>query len=439
MRPVASKEITSRLTADPGALRSLSDAAARNARDPTSLVERVIARIDAVEPAIRGWQVVDRDGARQQAEALAATTLPGPLHGVPVAIKDVIDVAGFQTRAGSRTRAQVAPATADAHVVTRLRQAGAIIIGKAHTTEFAFFDGAPPTRNPHDVTRTPGGSSAGPAAVVAAGMVPVSLGTQTAGSVSRPAAYCGIAAFKPSSQSWSSFGVVPFAPSFDTVGVFGYRTSDAACASRALMPDSMAAACPLPRQLRIGILRDPLLEEASPAVTGLTRDRAEALRRGGILVEPVSTSVRFATLLAAHLVVREYELGHVHGALLEEAAGMVTASLRDAVMRGGAITETDYLTALRELSRSRSRFWAEASDYDALLAPPTPDVAPVGMGTGDARFIIPWTALGGPIMSMPVGFDQSMPLGVMLVAAPGRDLTLLDIAEQVAPLIETPR
>ena len=150
-----------------------------------------------------------------------------PLHGVPVAIKDVIDVAGWPTRAGSATRANAKAATIDAYVVTQLRAAGAIIVGKAHTTEFAYFDGPPPTRNPHNLLRTPGGSSAGPAAVVAAGMVPLSLGTQTAGSVSRPAAYCGIAAFKPSTRSWSSFGVVPFAPSFDTVGVFGHRVADA--------------------------------------------------------------------------------------------------------------------------------------------------------------------------------------------------------------------
>ena len=127
-------------------------------------------------------------------------------------------------------------------IVTRLRAAGAVIVGKAHTTEFAFFDGPPPTRNPHDLSRTPGGSSAGPAAVVAAGMVPLALGTQTAGSISRPAAYCGIAAFKPSTLSWPTFGVVPFAPSFDTVGLFGYRVADAAVAARALMPDFIPAA-----------------------------------------------------------------------------------------------------------------------------------------------------------------------------------------------------
>ncbi len=120
--------------------------------------------------------------------------------------------------------------------MTQLKAAGAIVLGKAHTTEFAYFDGPPPTRNPHNLEHTPGGSSAGPAAVVASGMVPLSLGTQTAGSVSRPAAYCGIAAFKPSTLAWSSFGLVPFAPSFDTVGLFAHRVSDAVAAARVLMP-----------------------------------------------------------------------------------------------------------------------------------------------------------------------------------------------------------
>jgi Asp-tRNA(Asn)/Glu-tRNA(Gln) amidotransferase A subunit family amidase len=166
----------------------------------------------------------------------AASAGRGPLHGIPIAIKDVIDVVGLPTRAGSRTREHIAPSASDATIVARLRTAGAIVVGKAHTTEFAYFDGPPPTRNPHDLARTPGGSSSGPAAVVAAGMVPLSIGTQTAGSVCRPAAYCGIAAFKPSTLAWPTFGVVPFAPSFDTVGVFGYRTADATAVARVLMP-----------------------------------------------------------------------------------------------------------------------------------------------------------------------------------------------------------
>ena len=225
------------LAADPGSVEEIGRAVESQRADPVVLLEASLRRIDAVENRVHGWRLLDRDSALAQARVLRqeaeAGRIRSPLHGIPVAVKDVLDVAGLPTRAGSPTRADIAPSTIDAQVVAQLRAAGAIILGKAHTTEFAYFDGPPPTRNPHNLAHTPGGSSGGPAAVVAAGMVPLSLGTQTAGSVSRPAAYCGIAAFKPSTRAWSSFGVVPFAPSFDTVGVFGYRVSDALAAARA--------------------------------------------------------------------------------------------------------------------------------------------------------------------------------------------------------------
>jgi aspartyl-tRNA(Asn)/glutamyl-tRNA(Gln) amidotransferase subunit A len=181
-----------KLVADPGAIAEIATAVKSGKTDPVALVEASLERIAAVEKAVQAWCLLDDERAVAQAKILReeaqAGRVRGPLHGVPVAIKDVIDVAGLPTRAGSKTRAQVAPSTADAHVVTQLKAAGAIVLGKVHTTEFAYFDGPPPTRNPHNVAHTPGGSSAGPAAVVAAGMVPLSLGTQTAGSVSRPAA-----------------------------------------------------------------------------------------------------------------------------------------------------------------------------------------------------------------------------------------------------------
>ena len=201
------------LVADPGAIEEIAAAVKGRRTDPVALVEASLRRIAVVEKEVQGWCLIDRERALADAQVLRqeaeAGRIRSPLHGVPVAIKDVLDVAGLPTRAGSKTRAQIAPSTIDAHIVTLLKAAGAIVLGKAHTTEFAYFDGPPPTRNPHNVAHTPGGSSAGPAAVVASGMVPLSLGTQTAGSVSRPAAYCGIAAFKPSTLAWSSSGSFP--------------------------------------------------------------------------------------------------------------------------------------------------------------------------------------------------------------------------------------
>jgi len=430
--------------ADPGAVGALSAAVARGDLDPEAVLDAALARIDAVDPAVQGWRVVDRDGAcaqvRRLKAALAAGQSPGPLCGVPVAVKDVIDVAGLPTRAGSRTRAQAPPCSIDAHVVTLLRAAGAVVLGKVHTTEFAFFDGPPPTRNPHDLSRTPGGSSAGPAAVVAAGMVPLSLGTQTAGSVSRPAAYCGIAAFKPSTRAWSSFGVVPFAPSFDTVGVFGYRTADAALAARALMPEFLPFAAPRrAEELRIAVLEDAVLAAASDGVARVSVDVVSRLKDAGIVVTPFASPVSLAMIGDLHLTMREHELGRAHVSLLDAPEGEVTPSLREAVARGSAIEPQRYLDAVSAMAAAHQQFWQVMAGFDAVIFPAAPDIAPVGMPTGDASFIVPFTALGGPIASVPAGFDQGLPLGIMLAGVPGSDLTLLGIAERFAPLIETPR
>ena len=427
--------------ADPGAIATLRNAMVTGEFAPAEAVDAALTRIAAAEPAVQGWCLIDRESAYAAAERLASTPAGtcGPLHGIPVAIKDVIDVQGWPTRAGSRTRDHAPLSDADATVVAKLRAAGAIVVGKAHTTEFAFFDGPPPTRNPHDLSRTPGGSSAGPAAVVAAGMVPLSLGTQTAGSISRPAAYCGIAAFKPSSLSWPGFGVIPFAPSFDTVGVFGYRVADAALAARALMPDFMAAESRPGTPPRIVVLNDPLLADASPCVAEIGQEVADKLAAAGIDCTMRDSPVSLAALNAMHLLIREYELGRAHAALRHAPDGQVTPSLREAIARGLRIGMEDYVRAFRELAAARAVFWDAMVAADALIFPAAPDIAPKGMATGDARFVVPFTALGGPIVSLPIGFTCGMPLGIMLIGAPGTDRMLLDIAERLAPYVEISR
>ena len=425
--------------ADPGVIGVLRDQMARGELSPEALLERSLARIEVAEPLVKGWRIVDHAGAREQAATLGSSPARGLLHGIPVAVKDVIDVAGFPTRAGSRSRENVSPARADATIVTRLRAAGAVIVGKANTTEFAFFDGPPPTRNPHDLSRTPGGSSAGPAAVVAAGMVPLALGTQTAGSISRPAAYCGIAAFKPSTLSWPTFGVVPFAPSLDTVGIFSYRVADASAAARVLMPDFVSPGRPSLGQIRIAMIDDPILTDASAGVAKLMDAISARLTAGGIASETVGAPVSLAKLNDLHLTVREYEVGHAHADLLGTEDGLITPALRDAIGRGLAIDDRLYIDAISALAAARTAFWSAIAAFDALIFPAAPDTAPVGMATGPAHFIVPFTALGGPIVSIPCGIDQGMPLGVMVVAAPGADRLLLDIAERIAPVIEMPR
>ena len=282
-----------------------------------------------------------------------------------------------------------------------------------------------------------GRSSAGPAAVVAAGMVPLSLGTQTAGSVSRPAAYCGIAAFKPSTRAWSSFGVVPFSPSFDTVGVFGYRVADAAAAAQALMPPYLHRRMPEGR-IRIGLIEDAILENSSAAVGQSIETAAAKLRDANVDVQRRSTTTPFRDIIAWHRTITEYELARAHPALAGERD--VTPALREAVQRGQAIKAATYEHALGALDAAAEPFWAAMRDCDALIFPAAPDVAPAGMKTGDPRFIIPFTALGGPIVSVPVAIaPPGLPLGLMLIGTPGSDWALAAIAERLARAIELPR
>jgi aspartyl-tRNA(Asn)/glutamyl-tRNA(Gln) amidotransferase subunit A len=427
-----------KLVKDPGRIADLASRLASGDLTPSGLLETFFARIDSVEREVAGWREIDRSAARAAAAAATRAGPNGALFGIPIAIKDVIDVAGLPTRAGSRVRERATPATADAGVVADLRAAGAIIAGKAHTTEFAHFWGPPPTRNPHDLRCTPGGSSAGPAAIVAAGMAPAALGTQTAGSVSRPAAYCGIGAFKPSALSLSAVGMVPMAPAFDTIGFFGYRIEDAVALFRAAAPaflpqESLPA---INRVLRMG---DPILELADAAV-GASMDEA-AGRLGEVCdVAEARSPVSFAALQDAHRTIVDYEAARVHSAALADSLDLLSEGFREALAKGTAVTNGDYFAARRDLSRLSRTLWEHVPAGTAILFPAAPAPAPEGTATGDPAFIVPFTASGAPIASLPVGFAPSgLPLGVLLATRPGHDHALAAFAESVAAALETPR
>ena len=249
-----------------------------------------LARIDAIDPAVQAWRYVAHDSARAEADLLdreaKAGSFRGPLHGIPVGIKDIIDVVGMTTLANSKLRANSARVTADDEIVAALRLAGAVILGKTHTTEFAYFDPSP-ARNPHNIAHTPGGSSSGSAAAVGAGAVPLAVGTQTVASVNRPAAYCGVAAFKPSTQSTCTHGITPLAPAFDMVGFFGATVADAVALYEAVAPAFTAPFDhPSGRRYNILRLRIPRLRPAMPrSSSGWTKPQ-----------EPLQTAVMLCAL-----------------------------------------------------------------------------------------------------------------------------------------------
>jgi aspartyl-tRNA(Asn)/glutamyl-tRNA(Gln) amidotransferase subunit A len=420
--------------ADAGRIAELQRDVRSGALSASALVERCLARIDAVDPAVQAWRYVAHDSARAEADLLdreaKAGRFRGPLHGIPVGIKDIIDVAGITTLANSKTRADSAPATADADIVAALRLAGAVILGKTHTTEFAYLDPSP-AGNPHNIVHTPGGSSSGSAAAVGAGTVPLALGTQTVASVNRPAAYCGIAAFKPSTQSTCTHGMTALAPAFDTVGFYGATTADAVALYEAVAPAFTAsfdrAGGPRYKVVR---LEDPTLESCDAEILKWVSDVATSIADAGHPVRAAASPEDMATLFETQRRVMQYEASRIYRALLDLPEDRVGPKLHEMIRIGLALSETTYCVDRTRLAAARATFWTAFADADAILFPATPQTAPEGLAsTGDPRYIGPWTALGGPIVTQPIGrHANGLPIGMLVCGRPGSDRALARVA-----------
>ena len=436
-----------RFVDDPGRIETLVEEMRTGRLSSEALVTRCLERIAEVEPHVQAWRVVDSDRVLEDARALdreaAEGRFRGPLHGLPVAIKDVMDVEGLPTRCNSPARQDRAPATADAEVVTALRAAGALVLGKAHTTEYAFFDPSP-ARNPHHTAHTPGGSSSGSAAAVACGAVPAATGTQTVASVNRPAAYCGIAAFKPSTGLLSTYGVTPLAPMFDTVGFFGRRVADAAalfeavCPAHAVSRRSNAPDAAGGERLTVVALDDPFLAQSATAVRDAMASAADRLREAGHEVLARDACISFETLCDDQRRCMLYQTGRVHRPLLDLPRDEVGEKIREAVETGAGIGDDEFRALYGSLTTARHRLYESLADAHAVLWPAAPDTAPRGLAwTGDPRYIAPWTALGGPVVSVNVGADgNGLPVGALLTGPPGTDADFTGIARRLATALE---
>lgn len=426
--------------ASPGSVVAIAADIRAGATTPSDVVQGYLERIAAVDDAVQAWVSVDESGALAEASDMtreaAKGNFRGPLHGVPVGIKDICDVAGWPTRCNSATRAHVGRSTADADIVAALRSAGAIVLGKTHTTEFAYYDPSP-ARNPHNINHTPGGSSSGSGAAMGAGMVPSAVGTQTVASVNRPAAYCGISAFKPSTRSMSTYGIAPLAPVYDTPGVFGWSVADAVALYNAICPPHARAVEWREAVPRVVVLDDPFLGVCEDEVLA-ARDRvAEQLGAAGHLVEHVASPISMEALneIQGHTTV--YELARVHAALLEFPEDQVGSVLRQAVIDGDEISHETYRTERHQIDAMRAAFYEAIGRTDIVLWPAAPATAPEGLEwTGDRRFIAPWTALGGPVVSLPSGLGAGgMPIGMLLAGAPGYDRLMADVAPVLAQAV----
>jgi Asp-tRNA(Asn)/Glu-tRNA(Gln) amidotransferase A subunit family amidase len=402
-----------------------------------------LQRIKEVDGKVHAFVHLDADAALRQARALDERRRNGKplgaLHGVPVGIKDIFDTADYPTECGSPLFKGRRPMR-DCTAVARLRAAGAVIIGKTVTTECAYFHpGA--TRNPHDAERTPGGSSSGSAAAVAAGMIPLAIGSQTNGSVIRPASFCGVYGVKPTHGTISRRGALILSLALDHVGVFARSLADCALILDVLAgydaedPDTRPLASPAFRALaaekppappRLAFVRTPVWDKADDEA----RTAFEALvKRLGDAVKAVDLPETFAAAWADQRVIMYTDMAHNFGALVERGGDVSSKQLRDLVAEGSQTNALRYLAARDGAVRYRAGLADILKDYDAILTPSTPGVAPKGTATGNPVFNTLWTLTGLPAVSLPLlSGEDGMPIGVQLVGAFGDDARLLRTA-----------
>jgi len=385
---------------------------------------------------VRAWELIDEAGARETSKKLETGKRLGGdrtyphLRGLVVGVKDVIDVAGMPTKSGSKARDAAAAAGADATVVGRLRSAGAIILGKTKTTEFAYTDPTD-TTNPANPEHTPGGSSSGSAAAVAAGMADIALGTQTVGSVCRPAAYCGVAAFKPTTGMTPGFGVTPLARSFDTVGFFARRMCLAADAFACSVGIQMDGTTPTPgwNSSRVGVLSDAFYLDCDSSVADALDQTRRLIEHKGARVVDVASNVDFQAMREHHRTMMFCEAASVHGKLLDNPE-LLGANWCTALEKGLRISGAAYWAARDRLSHAKARLAEACAGVDILLLPPARSPAPKGLqSTGDAGFILPWTVFGGPMAVLPVGrAPNGLPTSVMITGKPASDIATARLA-----------
>lgn len=429
----------------------LRDRLASGALRSVEVVKAFLARIEEVEPRVQAFEWIDPQFALKQAEACDAHRTSGrpvgPLHGVPVALKDIIDTARIPTRNGAAADAGRVPEK-DAFVVQRLRAAGAIVLGKTVTCELAFL--APSkTRNPHNPAHTPGGSSAGSAAAVAAGMVPLAVGTQTGGSVLRPASFCGVTGFMPSRGAIPRTGILSQSQTLDRVGVFARSAQDAALIADELFghdgQDRATSPAPHPRLLAtalaeppvaptFALVRTPWWERADEECRSAIEELARML---GEQCFEVALPSPFAEAPAIRERINHAEMARNFHRYWRNSRDTLSPALQKAMAAGLEITAADYLAALDWPDYLNAGLEEIFQRCDAILTPAAPGPAPASLeSTGDSIFNGLWTLAGTPAITLPV-FEASngMPMGVQLVGPRGSDGRLLRTARWLAGFV----
>ncbi|HEX9275387.1 MAG TPA: amidase [Casimicrobiaceae bacterium] len=398
-----------------------------------ALTRACLDRIAERDPAVRAFAYLDPERALAEAQLRDRAGTKGPLHGLPFGVKDIIDTHDMPTQYGSPIYAGHRPPW-DAACVALAREAGAVMLGKTITTEFALRHPGP-TANPRHFAHTPGGSSSGSAAAVADLMVPVAFGTQTGGSIIRPASYCGVVGYKPSYDTINPTGVKPLANSFDTIGLFGRCVDDCALVVGVLAGDARAAAAiDAIRPTRVGVCRTPAWRHAEASTVRAVETAAHQLARQGVAVDEVELPADFEPFLDAQSDVLRFEAARVFAFERTRRSEALSPLSREELMAGAAIPRRRYLEAQALIARCRSLFAATIAPFDLLLTASAPGEAPLGLdNTGEAIFNRLCSGLGVPCLNLP-GFTgpKGLPVGIQVVGAIGEDVRLLSAAKWIS-------
>ncbi len=398
-----------------------------------SVARACLDHIAAREPKVQAWHYLDPDLVLKQARALDKSSKHGPLHGVPVGMKDIIDTADMPTEYGTPIHKGHRPHI-DATVVALTRRAGGLIMGKTVTTEFANrYPGK--TMHPLDAKRTPGGSSSGSAAAVGGSMVPLALGSQTTASTLRPASFCGCVGYRPTWGDIRLTGVMEAAGSVDTIGLIARSVEDVALYRDVLLgvePQPLAANVMAPP--RIGFCRTPMWDQAEPATQKLLEDCASRLAKAGAKVSDVTLPEEFKRIEDAHRWISSYEFARAHAWEVDNRWEMISETLRNNRLKDGLSCSFEkYRDSRSYAARVRRMLHDVFNDYDVLLAPTAAGEAPVGLNsTGNAAFCTIWTTMHVPAITLPLFTGPNgLPIGAQFIARRNNDRLLFEAARWV--------
>jgi Asp-tRNA(Asn)/Glu-tRNA(Gln) amidotransferase A subunit family amidase len=396
----------------------------------TELTQACLARIRERNPDVRAWRHIDDDLALRQAAAADKAAARTPLHGIPFGVKDVIDTQDLPTEYGSRVHLGRRP-KADAVCVARMRAAGAVLLGKLVTTEYAFYT-PNETRHPLNLAHTPGGSSSGTAASVADMQVPIALGSQTAGSLIRPAAFCGVLGLKPTHGLVDVAGMLPLQPFFDTVGYMARSVDDLRAFLGVASGTSQLAEWPRGRTPRIGLCRTHHWDRAEPESRYVLEQTARQLAAQGVDIAEFELPPAYADLPETHRIVSWKGVAQSLDADYRAAKAKMSPRLASIIETGTAIGDEVYAGQLKFAKACRQGINDLLGDLDAVICPSAPGEAPAGFGTGDPIFQVTWTLLGVPVVNLPVATGPNrLPLGVQLIGKRHADANLLALADYI--------